>query len=394
MNIFYVTRVSVVVGLLLGLVAGARADLPVGGPPYLQVRPALLRRPSIIFIQCHGLGYGDLSCYGQTNFQTPNLDKLAAGGMRFTHYSPGSTNTAILQAALLNGNNGPDGSSVAELLHNVGYRTALIGEWTLPGEPWKQGFERFLGYLNPDDAANYYADYFFHYTPQFYFSPAQHQWVPWKPEYGPNEGGREMIYDNTAGKKGKYMPDLMLAGWAQNFIHNYQPDKFNRFRPLFLMVNLPAPRSADPARDVFPVPSDAPYSEESWPQAARNRAAMITRIDGDIGRLLQQIGSFGLSNDVAIFFTSSCVPEKFADPGLNFFRTPADLQSAGNNDWTAPMIVYWPGKISAGQVSDFHWSAQDFLPTAAQIGLARFPDNLPGHSILPVLLGRATPSQP
>ena len=80
-----------------------------------------------------------------------------------------------------------------------------------------------------------------------------------------------------------------------------------------------------------------------------------------------------MTNNVAIFFTSSAEPEKFADSGLNFFHAPADLQNEGKNDWSAPMIAHWPGKVPSGEVSDFNWSAQDFLPTAAQIGYARRP---------------------
>jgi arylsulfatase A-like enzyme len=404
MSTFLFKRLPAVLGVLLVFAFSARADM---GLTFTNAhaRVAVARRPSIIFIQCHGLGFGDLSCYGQTNFQTPNLDKLAAGGMLFNHYTPGDTNMAAVQAALFTGrtsnSSADDGVTVAQVLKNAGYRTCLIGEWPLPGKPWKEGFDEFAGFLNPDEGTNYYADFVFHYDPRYYLDPVNNVWTLWRPGDGPNEGAREMIYQNTAGQKGRYMPDFMLGGageningWAENFIQNYQPDKYNLYRPLFLMVNLSAPRSAEPGTDNFPVPTDAPYSDEPWPQAAKNRAAMITRLDGDIGRLFQQLDQLGMTDNVVIFFTSSSVPEKFANPQLNFFRTPADRQSEGTNGWTAPMIVYWPGSIPAGRTSDSTWSPKDFLPTAAQIGYLKPPDNIDGHSILPILVGKETASRP
>jgi arylsulfatase A-like enzyme len=394
MKTFRFSRFWAVLGMLLAVASVARADLT-SIFTNVQKQVAIPRRTSIIFIQCHGLGYGDLSCYGQTNFQTPNLDKLAAGGMRFNHYAPGDTNMAVAQAALLLGKSpANDGINVAQALQNAGYRTTLLGEWPLPGAPWQQGFDDFHGYLNPEAGRNYFADSFWLYLPNHYFNTASNRWVSWTPADGPNNGGREEIYDNVDGKKGDYMPDYILGGWLQNFVRNNQPRRYNHFRPFFVLVNLTAPRSARPDRDDFPVPSDAPFSDEPWPQAAKNRAALITRLDGDIGRLFEQLNKLGMTNNVAIFFTSSAAPEKFKDPRLNFFRTPADLQSETNNAWTAPMIAYWPGHIPAGQVSDLNWSARDILPTLTQIGFAQAPENMEGHSILPTLLGKETGNQP
>lgn len=359
------------------------------------VRAAIPKRASIIFIQCHGLGYGDLSCYGQTNFQTPNLDLLAARGIRFTHYTPGDTNPAALISALLNGTSTPsDGLTVAQTLKNLGYHTGLIGEWPLSVEPWKLGFDDFAGFLNPDKGTNYYPDSFWRYTPDMFYNPMSNAWTAWQPGDGPNNGGRELIFQNSGGQKVRYLPDFMLAGWMQNFVRSHKPDRYNGFDPFFLLVNLPAPRTATPGRDDFPVPSDAPYTDEPWPQAAKNRTALLTHLDGDIAGLMEVLNQLKMTNDVAIFLTSDHVPEKFADPRLNFFRIAADLQNPQANDWSAPMIVYWPGVVSPGQVSDYKWSAKDFLPTAAQIGLCPAPENIEGHSILPLLIGRKMPDSP
>src|SRR5580692_4994794 len=105
MNTFLFKCWPVVLGVLLAFAFSARADQDLTFTN-AHVRMSIPHRPSIIFIQCHGLGFGDLSCYGQTNFQTPNLDKLAAGGILFNHYTPGDTNMAAVQAALLTGQTG------------------------------------------------------------------------------------------------------------------------------------------------------------------------------------------------------------------------------------------------------------------------------------------------
>ncbi|MGA2855005.1 MAG: sulfatase-like hydrolase/transferase, partial [Verrucomicrobiota bacterium] len=176
---------------------------------------AIPRRASIILVVADGLGCGDLSCYGQTNFQTPNLDKLAAEGVRFTNYYAGDTADSPACAALVLGKDSghlrqradadislaPDETTVAQMLKNSGYRTGLIGEWNMGGEnssgaPWKKGFDEFAGYLDANDAGNFYADYMFRYTQNFSFDKASGNWSIWNPAQGAPTGGREMIYAN------------------------------------------------------------------------------------------------------------------------------------------------------------------------------------------------------
>jgi len=158
---------------------------------------AVPRRASIIFIQVDGLGYGDLSCYGQAKFQTPNLDKLAAEGIRFTNYF-GENENSKSQAETMFGKNSLNGEiTVAQLLKNSGYHTGLIGHWVLGDEnsrsaPWKKGFDEFAGYFDPNDAGNFYADYIFHYAPKSILDETRNQMEDYI--------GREMLYYNTAGK--------------------------------------------------------------------------------------------------------------------------------------------------------------------------------------------------
>ncbi|MEI9961895.1 MAG: sulfatase-like hydrolase/transferase [Limisphaerales bacterium] len=178
------SRIFVLIAALWQFSLAARADL---SSIFTNVAPAtaIPRRSSIILIQAEGLGYGDLSCYGQTKFQTPHLDRLAAEGMRFTNYYAGSAASSPARAALMLGKDAgslrqradvdvalaPNEVTVAQLLRQSGYRTGFIGEWilgddTTSGAPWKKGFEEFAGYFAKTDAENVYADFMWRYAPR------------------------------------------------------------------------------------------------------------------------------------------------------------------------------------------------------------------------------------
>jgi arylsulfatase A-like enzyme len=354
-------------------------------------RIAIPRRASIILIQTDGLGYGDLSCFGQTKFQTPNLDKLAAEGIRFTNYYAAAGASSPAHAALLLGQEpghlnqrddvdvplAADETTVAQILKKSGYHTGWIGDWNLGGEnssgaPWKKGFEEFAGYFNPADAQNFYADYIWSLPPHYSYDKTSGTFVEWNPAKGPATGGKEMLYPNTQGKN-LYIPDLLTKA-ALNFIQNNRPDPSNRYRPFFLMLNYKIPNGK------IEVPSDAPFSGEPWPQPEKNKAALISRIDGYVGQLSEQLQKNGMTNNVVIFFSGATPPKKTAEIDPAFFHS-----NISTNDLRVPMIVHWPVKIPAGQVSGYKWSPRDFLPTAAQIGFANPPANLDGISILPVL---------
>jgi arylsulfatase A-like enzyme len=179
---------------------------------------------------------------------------------------------------------------------------------------------------------------------------------------------------NPAEKKDNTFP--MLTKAALNFIKNNQPDEFNHYRPFFLAAEL---RGSE-GRNA--VPTDAPFSEEPWPQPEKNQAAIIARLDGYIGQLLEQLQKLGMTNNAVIFFTSDATsPKKAGGVDPDFFHS-----NISTNDLRVPMIVHWPGTIPAGQVSGFNWSAQDFLPTAAEIAFTK-PQNIDGNSVLPTLRG-------
>ena len=339
------------------------------------------RRPSIIFIQCHDLAAGDLSCYGQTNYQTPNLDRLAAEGVRFAKYS-GGLESQETTAMLLAGKAGalePGVTNFARLLKLSGYHTGLIGEWMFDRTPWMDGFDEFAGFFTDAEARDYYAANIWRYPHILYDASNRVQKVFLD---------REMLYHNADGSKGQYLPELLL-GAAANFARINLPDAANRYRPFFLLVNLSAPRSASADKDVFPVPTDAPFTGESWPQAAKDRAALVTRLDGMIGRLFENLKTAGVTNNIAVLFSSSSAPGKFADTNLNFLLSKENFR--GTNSAVPPrlpLIIHFPGKVSGGRVVDSPLTAPDLTKTLLEIGYAKPPTNLTGHSIWPMLAGR------
>jgi arylsulfatase A-like enzyme len=276
-----------------------------------------------------------------------------------------------------------DDITVAQVLKQSGYHTALIGEWDLGGDstsgaPWKKGFDEFAGYLDSSDAENYYADYIWRYAPGSILNSTNNQMEDFI--------GKEMLYPNTGGNKGLYIPDVFTTA-AINFVKNNQPDRVNRYRPFFLLVNYKMPGVGKAA-----VPTDAPFSGESWPQPEKNKAAMIARLDGYIGQLLEQLQKIGLTNNMVVFFTSDTGPQTNGGVDLKFFRSAGPFRGGRGDLYDGglrvPMIAHWPGKIPAGQVSDFTWAAWDFLPTATDIALIKPPNKIDGFSVLPTLLGQ------
>ena len=190
--------------------------------------------------------------------------------------------------------------------------------------------------------------------------------------------GRETLAPNLGGAKGEYIPDV-LTKFALNFIRINQPDPANRYRPFFLVINYKIPGDAKSE-----VPTDAPFSEEPWPQPAKNKAAMISRLDGYVAQLQQQLQQMGMTNNTAVFFTSATVPPQNGAVRPDFFHS-----IVSTNDLRVPMIVRWPERIPAGVVSGYKWSAEDFLPTAAAIGFVEPPKGINGTSAFSVLTGQA-----
>lgn len=353
------------------------------------------RPPNIIFILADDLGYGDLGCYGQERIRTPHLDAMAAEGMRFTNAYSGSTVCAPSRCVLMTGMHTghctvrgnsnvplrPEDVTVAEVLHDAGYATGLIGKWGLgepdtSGLPTRQGFDYFFGYLNQGHAHNYYPDYL------------------WRNQEKVALEGNIQGEPGVAKERVVYSHDL-FADEALAFVRQH------REHPFFLYLTFTIPHANNERGRVegngMEVPSVAPYTDEDWPQPQKNHAAMITRMDRDVGRLLQELDKLAIAEDTIVFFSSDNGPHKEGGADPNFFASSGPVRGIKRDLYDGgirvPAIARWPGRIAAGTVSDLPWAFWDFLPTAAALAGASAPNEIDGISIAPALLGRAEEQQ-
>jgi len=353
-------------------------------PGWLRASSAVKPKPNIIFIMADDLGYGDLGCYGQKKILTRNVDHLAAEGMRFTQAYAGSTVCAPSRCSLMTGmHNGhnrvrdnipheiwlrPDDLTVAEVLKQAGYKTGGIGKWSLgnPGS-WGianyQGFDYWYGHLSQDQAHFYYPHYLW-------------------------ENDKVVLLGNRGNKNESYTHDLFTEK-ALSFIEQHRED------PFFLYLAYTIPHFSDYPKDSpehFIVPDDEPYTNKDWPQIAKNYAAMITRMDRDVGQIMKLLKQLGIDENTIVFFTSDNGPYKGSPIPIKFFDSNGKLRGGKRDQYEGgirvPMIVRWPGKVPAGQVSDQVWAFWDFLPTAAELAGLPIPKDIDGISVLPALLGK------
>jgi arylsulfatase A len=359
-------------------------------------------RPNIILIQADDLGYGDLSAYGQQHFQTPNLDRLAADGIRFTQYYSGSTVCAPSRAALMTGQhtghvwvrgNGEiplrsEDVTVGMALRDAGYRTAVIGKWGLGAEgttglPSLKGFEYSFGFLDHRHAHRQFTDHLF-------------------------RNGSRVPVDVQR----DYAGDLFTAE-ALEFIARRDA------RPYFLYLNYTVPHAEmwapedaiAPFRAVFEEPTPFTnakaderltgaagptlgYRSQPTPRAAF--AAMVTRMDRDVGRILARLRELGLDNRTLVLFTSDNGPHREGGADPAFFASSGPLRGIKRDLYEGgirvPMIARWPGTIPAGRTSDHPWAHWDFFPTAAELAGAKVPAGIDGMSMVRALKGEAQPA--
>jgi len=364
-------------------------------PKLLWADPSV--RPNIILIVADDLGYGDLGCYGQKKILTPNIDQLAVEGTRFTQAYAGSTVCAPSRCSLMTGmHNGhnrirdnlphniwlrPDDLTVAEVLKQAGYKTGGIGKWGLgnPGSwgiPNYQGFDYWYGHLNQDQAHFYYPDYLWENDKVVLLEKVVIK----------NEVGK--LIGNRGGKNVYYTHDLFTQK-ALSFVEK------NRENPFFLWLAYTIPHFSDYSKDSpkhFIVPSDKPYTDRDWPQIAKNYAAMITRMDRDVGRMMKLIRKLGIDENTIVIFSSDNGPYKGTPIPIEFFDSNGELRGGKRDLYEGgirvPMIARWPGKIPTGRVSDQVCAFWDFMPTAAELADLPIPNGIDGISMLGALLGK------
>jgi arylsulfatase A len=349
------------------------------------------RPPNIVYIMVDDAGYGDFSCYGQTKFSTPHIDRLATEGLRFTQHYSGSTVCAPTRCSLMTGRHtgrisvrgnrehqpvgqmpmAADEITVAQLLKQAGYVTGAFGKWGLGypgsvGDPLNKGFDVFFGYNCQRNAHTFY--------PTWLYDNAQ-----------------QIALDGKT-----YSHDLIVQR-ALKFLRE------NKDGPFFCYLPFTIPHAAMHVPDEYA----APY-RELWPQfndrigryartEVRNPiaafAGMMVKLDESVGQVMALLEELGIDEHTVVMFTSDNGPHREGGHDPDFFDSNGPL-TGYKRDLTeggirVPLIVRWPGTVPAGVESHLisaHW---DFLPTACAIAGIEPPDDIDGISMLPTLLGKA-----
>lgn len=370
--------------------------------PLPPVQSGKKRPPNIVLVVADDLGYADLGSYGQKRIRTPNLDRLASEGIRFTSFYSGSPVCAPSRYVLMTGRHGghayirdnkevsPEGQwpipdstvTMPELLRERGYATGAFGKWGLgfvgsEGDPNRQGFDLFYGYNCQREAHNFYPTHL------------------WRNER------KVMLDGNNRGLTGRQYSHDLIETEVLRFISD------NRDRPFFLFVPFTIPHLAlqvpedslaeyrgrweDPAYD-----GRNGYLTHPHPRAAY--AAMVTRMDRSVGRIMDAIRAAGLDRETIILFTSDNGPtyDRLGGSDSEFFQSAGIFRGLKGSVYEGgirvPLIARWPGHIAAGQTSDLPSAFYDLLPTLVEIGGGRMSQNTDGISLLPTLTGRG--SQP
>ncbi|MBW8041730.1 MAG: arylsulfatase [Planctomycetes bacterium] len=363
------------------------------------------KRPNIVYIIADDLGYAEVGCYGQKKIKTPNIDKLASQGMKFTQHYSGNPVCAPSRCVLMTGKHsghaqvrgnkqvgGAEGwklgattggqwplkagtVTVARILKEAGYRTGAFGKWGLgrvgtTGDPNKQGFDHFFGYNCQRQAHTYYPN---------------HLW---------RDGKVEWLEANKDGKEGAYSHDL-IADEALKFV------KANKDRPFFLYVPFTIPHVAlqvpeDSLAQYKGKWPDPPYTGDKGyfphPNPRACYAGMVTRMDRDVGRIMSLLKELNLEDNTIFMFTSDNGPTFNGGSDSAFFESAHPLRGLKGSVYEGgirvPFIVRWPDKVKAGSTSEHICAFWDFLPTCCELIGVDAPRDIDGISMLPSFLGK------
>ncbi|MCX6335426.1 MAG: arylsulfatase [Bacteroidia bacterium] len=365
--------------------------------------------PNVVFILADDLGYGDLSCFGQQKFSTPNIDRIAQQGMLFRQHYTGCTVSAPSRSCLMTGlhtghtpirgNKGwePEGQwplpaaslTLPEMLKTQGYVTGAFGKWGLgyidtEGDPNSQGFDEFFGYNCQSLAHNYYPDHLWHNKQKI------------------------LLHENDSGKTGTYSADVIHKA-ALDFMEK------NKDRPFFLFYPTTIPHAELIAKDEYmkmfrgkfdpeksfrgvdngPNFRLGPYCSQSEVHAAF--AAMVKELDDYVGEILLKLTELGLDKNTIVIFASDNGPHQEGGGDPDYFDSNGPLRGYKRDMYEGgirtPLLVMWPGKIKAGSTSDHVSAFWDIMPTLAEIAGLKTPENIDGTSFLPTLLGKKKQSE-
>ena len=359
------------------------------------------QKPNIIYILADDLGFADLGCYGSKRIKTPNIDRLAAEGIRFTQHYSGTSVSAPSRCSLMTGlNTGhcqvrgnmqwePYGQlpleantvTVASKLKEAGYKTAIIGKWGLgiegtAGDPLKQGFDYQYGYLCQVMAHNH--------SPEYLMENGKKVMLRNKVVWMPKDNWTQGLGSYPVVKK-DYSQTLFTQK-ALNFIEQ------NKRQPFFIYFAVVIPHDngeAPKGKTHSDIPWFAPYKNMPWTEEEKGYAAMVTYLDSEVGKIVKKLKSKGLDKNTIIIFTSDNGgdgPDGFAkESNLPFKGKKRDMYEGGIR---IPMIVNWKGHIAPGRTSTLPSAFWDFMPTACELAGVKAPENTDGISYLPELLGK------
>jgi len=355
--------------------------------------PATADRPNIIFYYADDLGIGDLGAYGQQHIATPNLDRLAAQGARFTQiYAPAPVcqpSRVHLMTGQHAGRSYPNDpadrphDTLTHQLRGAGYAVGGFGKWgggfMNDGDPddpvGEEGFDYWFGYDGHGDAHHYYPDP----------NNGEYLWRDTSP--APNNADRITLdNDRSAGQLNDYAPDLMVDD-AQQWIEDHQDERF------YLYFSDPSPHFHYEIDDL------GQYADKDWPDIEKAYAATVTRMDHNVGRLVDKLEALDLDEQTLIVFTSDNGPHQTGSQGFpdqehdpDFFDSDGPYggrkRSLGEGGIRMPGIAYWPGTIEPGTVVDTPSNQYDLLPTFMNLIGGTAEGDLDGVSLAPTLMGQ------
>jgi arylsulfatase A-like enzyme len=360
------------------------------------------KHPNIIYILADDMGYADLGCYGSKRIKTPNLDRMAEQGIRFTQHYAGTSVSAPSRCSLMTGlHTGhtqvrgnlqakPYGQvslkagtqTIASCLKKAGYATALVGKWGMgvegtEGEPTNHGFDYYCGYLCQVLAHNH--------APEYLIENGKKIFLGNKVQYTDTSHWTKGLGSYPVEKK-KHSQEVFTEK-ALNFIET------NKANPFFLYYSVVIPHDngeAPEGKRYSDMLFVAPYENEPWTESEKGYAAMITYLDAEIGKLMDKLKELGLDKNTLVIFTSDNggnSPNGFKTESNYPYRgEKRDLYEGGIR---VPHIAYWNGTIAPGRVSDHPSAFWDFLPTACEIAGVQPEQPFDGISYLPELLGKS-----